>query len=224
MFTFTVQPKATQEAVRALWYFQSAGLAELWKQRREAIRHLSKALHWGFFWVWALQAACGTAGPAHLWVLHVVGSANYSVILKEKHPVKSNNKGTTKQNSQFTLSSTDLPCRANLCSGASSHQCTKVGKHLPVISNYHSDAAPSLTNKLRSICIDRRSTKAPICNLSSSLSPLREKPLLSLPVLCHYQQLLHSAVAPVLTPQAGLLPQFHASTTANCNSRSQTVI
>lgn len=119
MFTFTVQPKATQEAVRALWYFQSAGLAELWKQRREAINHLSKALHWGFFWGWAFQAVCGTAGGAHLWVLHIIGSANYSVLLKEKDPVKS--KGTTTHNSQFTLFSTNLPCWANLCSGASSH-------------------------------------------------------------------------------------------------------
>lgn len=88
-----------------------------------------------------------------------------------------------------------------MCSGASFHQCKKVGKHLPIISNYHSDAMPSLTNKLKSICIDRKSTKASIFNLSSSLSPLREKSLLSLLVLCHYQQLLHFAAALALISQ-----------------------
>lgn len=72
----------------------------------------------GLSWVLAPQAVCGTAGRAHLWVLHVVGSANYSELIKEKDPVKS--KGTTKYNSPLPLPFTNLPCRANLCSGASS--------------------------------------------------------------------------------------------------------
>lgn len=118
MLTFTVQPKATQEAVRALWYFQSAGLAELWEQKRKAIKHTLQSTVLGLSWVLAPQAVCGTAGRAHLWVLHVVGSANYSELIKEKDPVKS--KGTTKYNSPLPLPFTNLPCRANLCSGASS--------------------------------------------------------------------------------------------------------